>query len=177
LLRYVNSALFHRSQPIQSIQQALLFLGETNVRKWIAMAALLSAAEDKPGELLVHSLVRARFCELIGGQIASREDQAVPARSEEQPFLMGLFSLLDALIDRPLDQVLGEVKLGSNIEAALLGHAPADDRLATSYRMAQHYETGDWDRVREIGVQTGLEMSAISEAYCDAVKWASQVFA
>jgi c-di-GMP-related signal transduction protein len=177
LLRYVNSALFYHSYPIQSIHQSLLFLGETNVRKWVAMAALLSSAEDKPGELLVHSLVRARFCELIGTQMASTKRQAVPIGTEEQPFLMGLFSMLDALVDRPLDQALAEVKLGSKIEGALLGHAPPEDHLATSYRMAQRYETGDWESVSEIGRQAGLDMSAISQAYCDAVKWADNVVA
>ena len=65
LLRYVNSPLFALSSNIRSIRRALLYFGETELRKWIALATLTRTAEDKPGELIRHSLVRARFCESV----------------------------------------------------------------------------------------------------------------
>jgi len=65
LLRYVNSPLFALSSTIRSIRQALLYFGESELRKWIALATLARAAEDKPSELIRHSLLRARFCESV----------------------------------------------------------------------------------------------------------------
>src|SRR5262249_54553742 len=65
LLRYVNSALFAHSNHIHSIGHALTVLGETETRHWAALAALPQMAKDKPGELITHSLVRARFCERL----------------------------------------------------------------------------------------------------------------
>ncbi len=65
LLRYVNSPLFALTSSIRSIRQALLFFGETELRKWIVLATLARTADDKPGELIRHSLVRARFCESV----------------------------------------------------------------------------------------------------------------
>ena len=72
LLRYVNSPLFALASRIQSIRQALLYFGETELRKWIALATLARTAEDKPSELIRHSLVRARFCESVARMAQQR---------------------------------------------------------------------------------------------------------
>src|SRR5579871_4173228 len=63
LLRYVNSPLFYRRTEVRSLTHALVVLGETGIRHWISLAALLVMANDKPGELVSHTLVRARFTE------------------------------------------------------------------------------------------------------------------
>ena len=75
-----------------------MFFGETELRKWIVLATLARTAEDKPSELIRHSLVRARFCESVA-RLAHKG-------LEQSAFLTGLFSLLDALIDRPLEETL-----------------------------------------------------------------------
>src|SRR5262249_6528092 len=93
LLRYVNSALFAVHSRIESVRQALLFPGDAQLRKWIAMAALPKTSTDKPAELITESLVRAWMCE----SLARLSGYARP----ELAFLTGLFSFLDALLDRP----------------------------------------------------------------------------
>jgi len=108
LLRYANSARFGRETKIHSIRRALVVLGEYGIRKWVSIAALPTIAADKPGELMRKSLVRARFCELLA--------QASGQGLEDQAFLLGLFSLLDALLDRPLDEVLKEVGLAPELD-------------------------------------------------------------
>jgi EAL and modified HD-GYP domain-containing signal transduction protein len=166
LLRYVNSALFSRPSQIQSIRHALTFLGDADLRRWITLAAMPRLAENKTPELVTCSLIRARFCEiaarLAGDQLA------------EQAFLMGLFSLLDALIDRPLEEILEEVALAPSIAAALLEIAPEADLLTTIYQLALHYEIADWEAVDNCAHRAGLEPPSIRNAYCEAIRWAEK---
>jgi c-di-GMP-related signal transduction protein len=167
LLRYVNSPMFALTSRIRSIRQALVFFGENELRKWIALATLARTAEDKPGELIRHSLVRARFCESVARMV----DKSL----EQFAFLTGLFSLLDALIDRPLEETLSGMCLAPEIIAVLSGQAPAGDLLAGVYQLARAYEVADWLRVEEIAQQLGIPVSSLGEAYCAAAGWAGQV--
>lgn len=169
LLRYVNSALFALPSKVQSVRHALTFLGDADLRRWIALAVLPRLAEDKTAELVTHSLVRARFCEaataLTEGALA------------EQAFLMGLFSLLDALIDRPIEELLGDLGVAPPIVAALLETGSEEDTLTTVYQLALHYETGNWDAVDEIAQRARIEPSAFRDAYVRAVCWAEETLA
>jgi len=167
LLRYVNSPLFAVSNRIRSIRQALLFFGENELRKWIALATLTRTAEDKPGELILHSLVRARFCEALAQSTKKNQDQSA--------FLMGLFSLLDALIDRPIGEALAEMNLAPEIAAVLRGQAPEGDALGRVYELARAYEVADWTRAEEIARELSIPTGSLGEAYCAAAGWARQV--
>jgi c-di-GMP-related signal transduction protein len=167
LLRYVNSPLFAVSNRIKSIRQALLFFGENELRKWISLATMTRTAEDKPGELILHSLVRARFCESLAN--SSRKGL------EQSAFLMGLFSLLDALIDRPIEEALAEMNLAPEIAAVLSGKAPEGDTLKRVYDLAKAYELADWARVEELAPQLSLVTGSLGEVYCAASGWARQV--
>ena len=167
LLRYVNSPLFALSSTIRSIRQALLFFGETELRKWIVLATLTRTAEDKPSELIRHSLVRARFCESVA-RLAVKS-------LEQSAFLTGLFSLLDALIDRPLNETLSEMGLAPEIAAVLRGSAAEGDPLARVYQLARAYEVADWQRVEEICQQLRVPVASLGEVYCAAAGWAQQV--
>jgi c-di-GMP-related signal transduction protein len=167
LLRYVNSPLFALTSNIRSIRQAMLYFGETELRKWIALATLARTAADKPGELIRHSLVRARFCESLAQLTGGGINQAA--------FLTGLFSLLDALVDRPLEEMLAEISLAPEIAAVLQGETRAGDPLARIYQLARAYELAEWAQVEEIGTQLGLPVSRLGEVYCDAAGWAQQV--
>ena len=167
LLRYVNSALFARRSKIRSISLALAFLGEENVRRWVALATLPALATNKPPELVKLSLVRARFCERLA--------QRVGIGNASDAFLMGMFSLLDALLDRPLDEALRSVDLGEEITGALLGVAPDGDFLTCLYRLISSYELGDWEQVDQLSRLRQLPSPAIREAYLEATVWAEQV--
>ena len=167
LIRYASSSLFSRRGRIQSIRQALVTLGEDNIRRWAALVTLSRLAENKPGELIRCSLIRARFCELIAEQLTH-------ARIQGQAFLMGLFSLLDALLDRPLDEALAEVRLAPGIREALLGLAPEQDALSTLYRLMRRYEAADWDEVDRLVDELKIPANVAMQAYSEAVQWASE---
>jgi c-di-GMP phosphodiesterase len=167
LLRYVNSALLSRGTSIDSIGRALLVLGEDGLRHWVALATLPTLATNKPTELLTLALVRARFCE----RLAELARAAHPNRA----FLMGMFSLLDALTDQPLDAALGSVDLGSDVTEALLGIAPEGSFLARTYELIRSYEQGHWDQVEELSRKCRIPFLQIGRAYLDSTDWAEQV--
>ncbi len=166
LLRYVNSALFARVGEIQSINHSLAVLGEDAIRHWAALAALPVLAKDKPGELVTHSLVRARFCERLA-QLANVSEHG-------RGFLVGLFSLLDALIDVPLEEALHQAGVGPAICGALLGTEGQLGPLRDVYTLVCHYEAGDWKAVSATAAKLAIQPASIGEAYSESTLWAQQ---
>lgn len=114
LLTYVNSAAFQWPNRIESVRQCLLLLGADGVRKWAWMASLSSLGENRPPVLMAQVLMRGRFCEAISGLMTL-------AAGDADPFVIGMFSLLDAILQRPLEGVLDEMNIGPHIRLALLG--------------------------------------------------------
>ncbi len=166
LLRYANSAMHQRRAEVRSIGRALAVMGEQNIRRWVVLATLPMLATNKPSELVKLSLVRARFCERLA--------ELAQMKRTNEAFLMGMFSLLDALIDQPLDEALRSVGLGRGIIEALLGTAPDEDLLTRLYQLTLGYESGDWDEVEGLSHSCGIPPAAIAETYIDATVWAGQ---
>jgi c-di-GMP-related signal transduction protein len=88
---------------------------------------------------------------------------------------MGMFSLLGALLDQPLDEALLSVSLGPGITQVLLGTAPVDDLLSKIIRLTRRYEQGDWDEVEKLAQACGFPGSAAGDAYVEATLWAERV--
>jgi EAL and modified HD-GYP domain-containing signal transduction protein len=166
LLRYVNSALFARQGEIHSINHSLAILGEDAIRHWAALAALPVLAKDKPGELVTHSLVRARFCEKLA--------QLGNVSEHSRGFLVGLFSLLDALIDIPLEEALHQAGVGPAISGALLGTEGQEGPLRDIYTLVCQYEAGDWKAVTATAAKLAIKPPSIGEAYSESTLWAQQ---
>lgn len=161
ILRFLNSAYVPLSRPIESVHQGVVLMGLTTVQRW-AMLLVVAGSGDKPTELMVTAMVRGRFCE----QLARIGHGAEP----EAAFTVGLFSVLDALLDAPMDEVLGELTLGDEIEAALLHHeGPLGHLLAG----VQSFESGDWAAVDALG----LAPRVLQDKYVEALQWASDALA
>jgi EAL and modified HD-GYP domain-containing signal transduction protein len=169
LLRYINSAAFGWRGPIESVKQALVLLGESESRKWISLVALPALAQDKAEALVVQAAIRARFCESLA-------DWAGLGRRRTDLFFLGMFSLLDAMTDRPLEEALSAIPLADDVHEALLGRAPGNSRPAQVYRLVLAYETGQWDQLDVAADQLGVPPGIISDLYVDAVGWADRVF-
>ena len=169
VIRYVNSCAFGDSHPVNSIRQALVILGERETRKWISLATLPALAQDKPNEIVMQAMVRARFCELLAAK-------ARPAASTADSSLIGMFSLLDAMINRPLAQIIGEMHLSSPITEALLGGAKPGNSFDLILRLVQNYEAANWDTVAELALQLRVEVAAVASSYLDALRWSSDLF-
>ncbi|MFN7997457.1 MAG: EAL domain-containing protein [Bryobacteraceae bacterium] len=165
LLLYVNSALFSHGE-VRSIEHALALLGQENIRHWVVLATLPILAKDKPGELVTLSLVRARFCE----DLAYLAGTAEPGLA----FLMGLFSLLEALTAVPLNEALTRINVDPMIRAALTGAAEENDPYRLIYQLACRYEEGDWDRVIDNSHRLRICRSKVAEGYAQSILWAKQ---
>jgi len=166
LFRYVNSALFARRHELRSIKEALLVLGESGIRRWITLATLPALAAGTAHELMVHALVRARFCELLA--------DAAHSRPSSDAFLAGLFSLLDALVDRPLLEILPELSLPEHINRVLLGTA-LNSPLAAVYRTVLAYERGEWESLDALIQTLKIPHSLVSDFYLQAISWAREM--
>ncbi len=159
LLRYVNSAAFSLPKKVESLRHAVVFMGLKAVKEMV-MVLVMSGANDKPHELLVTSLVRAKMCELMA-------DSCSPA-NKEGCFVVGLFSVLDALLDMDMTELLKSLSLSDEISQALLQReGVAGEVLAAVIA----YEQGQWD----LPVMEKFEKEHLNQSYFAALSWAGDI--
>jgi c-di-GMP-related signal transduction protein len=161
LLTYINSAAFGFRRRIETVGHALAMLGEVGVKKWASVAALSGLGIDKPFELVVTSVLRARFCELLAAA-AGLQHRAADA------FLMGLFSMMDALLGRPLAEVVAQLPVADDVRDALSGESSV---LRPLLDLAVAYERGHWAAVAAQSAALSIQDGALSEMYLQAVAW------
>jgi c-di-GMP-related signal transduction protein len=169
LLRYINSSIFGWINPVHSIRQALALLGEQEIRNWVSLVALPNLASDKPDELVRTALLRARFSELLA-------QWAGLGHRKADLFLVGLFSLLDAMLGFSLAEILNEMRLGGEIADVLLGTASPRQSLAGVYALVREYEAGDWNALAETAAGLRVPLEIIPDLYLEAVSWSDQIF-
>jgi len=161
LLRYLNAAAFGWRHRVTSIRHALVLLGERPFRKWMSLLALAGLRHEQPNELVVSALVRAHFCERLGPacRLGGRDLDL---------FLTGLLSLTDVLLGRPMPDVLGQLGIAGDVQAALLGGSGA---LGAVLGLVTAYERADWDEVDRRAKELNLDEAAVPSAYRDALEW------
>jgi EAL and modified HD-GYP domain-containing signal transduction protein len=163
LLRYLNSAFFAWRSRVTSLKQAIVMLGERPFRQWASLVAVVGMAADRPSELAALCLSRGRFCELLGPKVKIRA-------SDLELFLAGLLSFMDALMGRPLDEILREVGVSHVIEEALVGARASP--LGKLVSLVTAYEAARWDEVGALTTALGLGEPAVASAYQEAADWA-----
>lgn len=160
LLRFIRSAQLGLDAPIATIRQALLFLG---VRRVAALGCLMAMADkgNKPSQLLRLAVERAKMCELL----AAAAHEVMPERF----FTTGLFSILDAVMDVPMDVVLKDLPLEDEIKESLMG-TNTESPLYLALQCVRSHERGDFEyaKFRE------LSENEISAAYRSAIAWAAE---
>ncbi|MCC6317985.1 MAG: HDOD domain-containing protein [Gemmatimonadaceae bacterium] len=164
LLRIVNSAALG-GRGITSIPHALRLVGRDNVIRWLALASATSRTGKRgvDDELIRQAVQRARFCEQL----------ALPATGLDKGtlFLMGLFSLLDAVFRMPMSEVLERVSLSDEVKQALLDRTgPYADPLV----VVESYELGLWESASEAGARIGLDAAHLPTLYSECVQWAAE---
>jgi c-di-GMP-related signal transduction protein len=163
LLRYLNSAAFGINNEVHSVRHALTLLGEREVRRWVRLVATLNAGEKRSSELVVSAMIRARFCELLSPKIH---------HGEADLFLMGLLSMIDAILEIPMVRVLETISVDHETKAALLG---APGQLRPLYDLMLARESGDWAATAQCARQLGLAESEVAEAFWQSMQWARQI--
>ena len=165
LIRYINSASIGLREEITSIERALLQLGREKLYRWLSL--LLYGADDRnpaSSALLESALVRARMLELLG------EEQ--PASTRDALFLVGLLSLVDAVLQVPMPVALAQLAASPEIEAAV---ARGEGDMAELLALAVACEGGDARAVNAAAERCGVSASDASEAHVQALAWALEV--
>ncbi len=165
LLKLINSAAFALRHRVTSIIQALSLLGLREIRSWVSLLSISFMADDKPAELINSSLIRARLCELLA------QPSGFGARKDDM-FLMGLFSLLDVIMSRPIDEILSEIQVEEDIHKALVA---AEGPLGHILELVKAMEKGEWDSLSDNAAKLGIDEQRLPQAYVDAVKWAQEI--
>jgi EAL and modified HD-GYP domain-containing signal transduction protein len=165
VLRCVNSAAFGLRSEVTSIRQALVMIGIAPIRKWVSVWSIAGLTSGGTSELATVSLLRARCCELLGEKLGGRV-------ADSEMFLLGLCSLLDAILDRPLEEAIADLPLPADVRNALLG---GDNVPRQILDVVVAYENGNWDEALEKAHALGLSEDSPATVYSDALKWAREL--
>ena len=165
LMRLINSAYFKRAKEISSIRQAIVMIGEAGIRRFLSLISMAGLAGNKPDELIRVSLVRAKFCELLGNH---------PGRSSEtsELFTLGLFSLIDAIMDDSMENLMSQIPLSSNIKEVLISRT---GDLSGYLSLVESYERGDWGEIEEATNIMGIDESHLPGQYMESLSWADSL--
>ena len=164
-LKYLGSAAFSWRAPISSVRQGLVLLGKAPVQRWVSLIALSEMGRDKPQEVLVNAAVRAKCCETLARGIG------MPAR-ESELFLLGALSLIDAMLDQPMEEVLAQLPISDDLKSALTGQT---NELRPVLDYVTSYERGDWSTCGELAPTLGVQDETTPGLYRDAISWANEV--
>jgi len=162
LLRYLNSPVFGFALEVKSVRHAMAILGERELRRWIRLVVTVGAAEQRCSELVLMGMARARFCELLSPRLASNQDL----------FLMGLLSIMDAILEIEMGTLLEQIPVDHEIKAALLGQTSS---LRPLYQLMLAQESGEWEHVTELALRLKLTEQGVDDIWWQALTWAQEV--
>src|SRR5271165_1732268 len=165
LLRYLNSSIFAFRSEIHSVRHALSMLGEQEVRRWVRLVAAIGAGQDKTSDLMLSALVRGRFAELLAPRVR---------HGDSDLFLLGLLSLIDAMLEMPMADVLEKISLDQPTKAVLLGKPSV---LRPVYQLILAHESGEWEAAAHLCEQLHLDTEDVAGFYWQAQQWAREVSA
>jgi EAL and modified HD-GYP domain-containing signal transduction protein len=161
VLRLANSALYGLTGEVTTVRSALLMVGDDAVRCMVSVAVAGALAGNRSAPLLSMALVRARFCELLAARIGAAPDHL---------YLLGLLSLLDVLLEIPIERILEALPIAPEMKAALAGKP---SQQLCPLNLIRCLESCDWSQCEDIVRSAGLTEEAVSALYIEAVRWAS----
>jgi c-di-GMP-related signal transduction protein len=161
LLRYLNSPIFGFSLEVKSIRHAMAVLGEREMRRWIRLVVTVGAAEQRCSELVLMGLARARFCELLSDRLRSQNDL----------FLLGLLSIMDAILEVSMDVLLEQLPVEHEAKAALLGQKSS---LRPLYQLMLAQEAGEWTQSAAFAQELKLTDEEVATTWWQALQWAQE---
>ncbi|HCX65250.1 MAG TPA: hypothetical protein DHN33_08585 [Eubacteriaceae bacterium] len=167
-LKITNSPIFYLKMPIASIRQALVYLGIKEIRRFISMLLVYEIKGNKPDELIKKALVRGKLCELIGQLTAS-------SRRTSELFLLGLFSLIDAMLEQSKENLVKELPLEQDVKECLLEkETPANKEIYHIYKSVISFDDEHWSvfdqHIKEIDIQP----TTFNEMHVQSIAWAKE---
>jgi len=165
VLRTINSAAFGVRREISSIRQAIVLLGTARIRQWASIWALAGVQAGGSSETMNLAVVRARCCAQMAAATAG-------VHGSDEAFLLGLCSMLDVMVSRPMDEVVRDLPFGDELSDALLGRQNPTRALLDA---AIAYERGHWEAAVAAAQRAGVPETAIPPAYEDALSWSQHL--
>lgn len=167
VLRSINSAAYGLSNQITSVRHALIMLGIVQVKKWASVWAMAGLNNGGTPEVVAVALLRARTCEVVGQTWSGPE-------AGNELFLLGMCSMLDAIVDQPMEKAIAGLGLTAAVSDALLG---GTGPMRSILDAVIAHEQGDWDLSAQIAEGLSLPGTLVPQAYTDALRWARDVSA
>jgi len=165
LLRYINSVGFGLSCEIQSIRHALSILGYQQLYRWLTLLIVTTNENATPSALMKTAITRGRLTELLGQELVDRSER-------DNLFIVGIFSLLDAMLEMPMDKVLEKLTLPDNIADALLNR---DGIYGPFLSLAEACESAEIERVNELAASLAIDPNTVNEAHLKALAWVEEL--
>jgi c-di-GMP-related signal transduction protein len=163
LLRYLNSPAIGLRAEVHGIRHAITLLGETEFRRWVSIFAVIAMSSGKPPELIHTALTRAFFCEDFSAPAGFRDKGALM-------FLMGLLSVSDALLDKPIKEVLQSLPIDPEVKSALCG---GENRYRDLYEVLLALERAEWPKLSTFTERLGCPEDNVPDSYQAALQKAS----
>jgi EAL and modified HD-GYP domain-containing signal transduction protein len=162
LLRYVQSPIFKRCTDIKSIKQAILVLGVDELKRFICLLFTAQFSLGKPQELTVMALARGRFCELM-------VKATLPTYSQSSAFLIGLMSLIDAMVDGNIQELMDKLPLHKDMKDAIVSRR---GESANFLRLCELFEKADWQNIKLFCLQIKVNPDQSCHLFQEALIWA-----
>jgi EAL and modified HD-GYP domain-containing signal transduction protein len=162
----INSAYFNRRNPIDTIKDAINYLGTTELRKFISIVVISDLGTKKPNELVRTSIIRARMCERCGTVLNTKF-------STDELFTLGLFSLMNAILDCKMEDILEHIALSKKMELALVGKNKEFNNILN---IVVGFEQGNWENAFFTAISGKSIETKLPEFYFDSVKMANSFF-
>jgi EAL and modified HD-GYP domain-containing signal transduction protein len=166
LLKFINSAYFTRPTPINTIKDAVTYLGTDELRKFINVVAVSDLSKNKPNELIRSSVIRARMCEQCGSVIKTHF-------TTDELFTLGLFSFMDAMLDSEMEDILKRISFSIKMKKGLLGK---DKDFQKILNIIISFEQGDWKSNFYTAMSGTPIEKKLPEFYIDAIRMADSFF-
>ena len=161
LLRYINSVGFGLSCEIQSIRHALAILGYQQLYRWLTLLVVTANEGATPPALMKTAITRGRLTELLGQDFLDKTER-------DNLFIVGIFSLLDAMLEMPMDQILDKLILPEPISDALLNR---EGIYGPFLQLAEACESSDIAHIRELAESLTLDPEKVNAAHIQALAW------
>ncbi len=168
LMSYLNSAAFGFRQKVETIKDAITMLGWRNMKNWLRVALLSDIAESRhSSELVFLSVQRGKFLEKV------ILDHDFWGFKPDSLFLLGMFSLLDAMLGQPMEEITKYLPLSGKIKKALCGDK--NNEYYPLLCLAEYYEEAEWDKGTQMVIQLGLNQEKVEKALHLAIDWANKL--
>ncbi|BFT31668.1 EAL domain-containing protein [Alteromonas sp. D210916BOD_24] len=165
LFKFINNPTINKRYKITSLRHALNYMGEVEIKKFIALLSLTSLGDEKPLEIIHMSLVRAKFFDLLCEQRGIKSDPPIA-------FLVGLFSLLEALLDQSMPDILKQLPLSDEVNDALLGKNP---EMNSYLSLVRAFESALWMTVIKQAKLLNIDQKQLHVLYNQAIVWGNGV--